>query len=125
MISEINVPMMMPPSVATPQVAKAPEVGGSFSEVLAQVEPSEKTQVVKEQAKKLVAEAFVAPILAKIRADNKAAAPFGPTTAEQRFGPMIDRIVADGMTTPERFPMVKAVERSIMSRIEGNVGGTG
>ena len=58
------------------------------------------------------------PLLAQIRENNKAAAPFGPTDGEKRFGPIFDQAVADSMSRPDRFPMVKAVERSILQRIE-------
>ena len=37
---------------------------------------------------------------------------------EKRLGPIFDRAVADSMTDPERFPMVKAVERSMLDRLD-------
>lgn len=86
-------------------------------------EPGSERARVRIEARKLVAEAFIAPMLAKIRSDNKAAAPFGPTQAEKRFGPMIDSAIADSMTRPDRFPLVKAIERSVMGKLSAQGGG--
>ncbi len=91
----------------------------SFEEVLSgTVEGASKLKTVREESRKLVAEAFITPLLAQIRENNKAAAPFGPSDGEKRFGPIFDQAVADSMSRPDRFPMVKAVERSILQRIE-------
>ncbi|MAJ47746.1 MAG: hypothetical protein CBC35_10855 [Planctomycetes bacterium TMED75] len=76
-----------------------------------------KLKTVREQSRKLVAEAFIAPILAKVRETNQAAEPFGTTDVEKRFGPIFDRAVADAMVRPDRFPMVEAVERSMLRKM--------
>ena len=76
-----------------------------------------KLKTVREQSRKLVAEAFIAPILAKVRETNQAAEPFGTTDVEKRFGPIFDRAVADAMVRPDRFPMVESVERYMLQRI--------
>ena len=76
-----------------------------------------KLETVREQSRKLVAEAFIAPILAKVRETNQAAEPFGTTDVEKRFGPIFDRAVADAMVRPDRFPMVEAVERSMLRKM--------
>ena len=114
---------MMPPSAGAPNVGAptAPEL--SFEQALEKATVSNREETLREESRKLVAEAFIAPLLAKIRDDNKAAAPFGPTTAEKRFGPMLDRAIADSMTRPDRFPMIEAVERSLRNRMNEKPGG--
>ena len=87
-------------------------------EALLEQEGGERSlETVREQSRKLVAEAFIAPILAKVRETNQAAGPFGTTDVEKRFGPIFDRAVADAMVRPDRFPMVKAVERSMLRKM--------
>ncbi len=85
--------------------------------LLEQEQGEQQLAVVREQARKLVAEAFIAPILAKVRETNQAAEPFGTTDVENRFGPIFDRAVADAMVRPDRFPMVESVERSMLRKM--------
>lgn len=93
----------------------------TFADLVARFSATETGQkqiaTIREESRKLVAEAFIAPILAKIRENNQAAAPFGTTDAEKRFGPIYDRAVADSMSRPDRFPMVESVERYMLRRI--------
>jgi hypothetical protein len=114
---------MLPPVASVPAAAGFTEgpTGDLFAkriEAMLEQDGGEQTlETVREQAQKLVAEAFVAPILAKVRDTNQAAAPFGTTDVEKRFGPIFDRAVADAMVRPDRFPMVKAVERSMLQKL--------
>lgn len=117
--------MGMPPAVRINDIVPA-EGAPSFEEVFARGAKSDKaeqTEVIRDQSRKLVAEAFIRPLLAQIREQNNAAAPFAPGDAEKRFGPLIDQAVADSMTRPDRFPMVKAVERSMLARLEMTANG--
>ena len=115
-------PLFGAPSTELPSVSdgasRAPE---SFADMVARFSSTEKGQqqveTIREESRKLVAEAFITPILAKIRENNQAAAPFGTTDAEKRFGPIYDRAVADSMSRPDRFPMVESVERYMLRRI--------
>jgi hypothetical protein len=119
---------MLPPVASVPPAAAFTEqpTGDLFAkriEAMLEQDGGEQTlETVREQAQKLVAEAFVAPILAKVRDTNQAAAPFGTTDVEKRFGPIFDRAVADAMVRPDRFPMVKAVERSMLQKLLPNEG---
>ena len=112
------------PSISMPPALDVPKVGiplpgsPSFEEVLEEKRDGDVRQTIREESRKLVAEAFIAPLLEQIREQNNAAAPFGPTDGEKRFGPLIDQAVADRMTHPDRFPMVKAVERSMLARMK-------
>jgi len=95
-----------------------PRDNTSFESLMGSEERIDQEQVIRNESRKLVAEAFIRPLLAQIREQNNAAAPFGATDAEKRFGPMIDEAVADSMTRPDRFPMVKAVEREMLARLD-------
>ena len=97
---------------------RKPESFADLVERFSATETGEKQiATIREESRKLVAEAFITPILAKIRENNQAAAPFGTTDAEKRFGPIYDRAVADSMSRPDRFPMVESVERYMLQRI--------
>ena len=93
----------------------------NFADMVARFSSTEKggkqVETIREESRKLVAEAFITPILAKIRENNQAAAPFGTTDAEKRFGPIYDRAVADSMSRPDSFPMVESVERYMLRQI--------
>ncbi|MCH2145680.1 MAG: hypothetical protein MK082_11140 [Phycisphaerales bacterium] len=108
----------MPPALDVPKSGLPLPGTASFEEVLAEKQGHDQRATIREESRKLVAEAFIAPLLAKIREQNQAAAPFGTTDGEKRLGPIFDRAVADSMTDPERFPMVKAVERSMLDRLD-------
>ena len=123
MINDIDSSKLMPAIMAVPQPASGSPIEGSFENLLANRSGRDDVATVKEESRKLVAEAFITPVLAKIRATNHAAPPFGPTVAEERFGPMFDQIVADAMTRPDRFPMVEAVQRSMLARMGIRQGG--
>jgi hypothetical protein len=97
---------------------RKPETFADLVERFSATEAGEKqVATIREESRKLVAEAFITPILAKIRENNQAAAPFGTTDAEKRFGPIYDRAVADSMSRPDSFPMVESVERYMLRRI--------
>ena len=111
-------PAAMPAAMSSRAGAPEPDVFTRRMEALLEQEDGrQKLETVREQAKKLVSEAFLAPVLAKVRETNQAAAPFGTTDVEKRFGPILDRAVADAMVRPDRFPLVKAVERSMLQKM--------
>lgn len=124
MINDISPINMMPATLAVPREASGSAIEESFKDFLANKRGRDDIATLKTESRKLVAESFIRPILARIRATNNAAPPFGPTTTEERFGPMIDQLVADAMTRPDRFPMVEAVERSMLLRMGIRQGGT-
>ena len=90
-----------PPSVSGLEIT--PRDTTTFESLMAGEERIDQEQVIRDESRKLVAEAFIRPLLAQIREQNQAAAPFGTTDAEKRFG---------------RFPMVKAVEREMLARLD-------
>ena len=108
----------LPQSAITGQPGGSPDLFARRLEKLLEQDGGErKLEAIREQSRKLVAEAFIAPILAKVRDTNQAAEPFGTSDVEKRFGPIFDRAVADAMVTPERFPMVESVERSMLRKM--------
>ncbi|MDZ4755304.1 MAG: hypothetical protein SGJ11_12530 [Phycisphaerae bacterium] len=71
----------------------------------------------RRSAEDLVATAFVMPVLAELRETNHAAAPFGPTDAEKRLGPVIDAHVAHSIVKRSRLDMVDRIESRILTEM--------
>ena len=70
---------------------------------------SAKRQALREAAEQLVSTAFVTPVLGGLRENSTAAGPFAPSTAEKRFGPMLDQQFADRVVRAANFPLVDAI----------------
>ena len=60
-----------------------------------------------EAAKTLVTEGLVNPVFASLRDGGFAAEPFAPGTAERRFRPMFDAILADRVVEGSNFALVE------------------
>ncbi|MCA9288492.1 MAG: hypothetical protein KDA05_07900 [Phycisphaerales bacterium] len=60
-------------------------------------------------AEQFVATTFLMPVLKEIRAQNNAAAPFGPTQAEKSLGPLMDAMLADRMVKSHQFALVDRI----------------
>ncbi len=60
-----------------------------------------------EAAKTLVTEGLVKPVFASLRDGGFAAEPFAPGTAERRFRPMFDAILADRVVEGSNFALVE------------------
>ena len=75
-----------------------------------------------EAAKTLVTEGLVKPVFAQLREGGFAAEGFGPGTAERRFRPMFDAILADRVVEGSNFALVERTadrfERSMARRSE-------
>ncbi|MGA1223913.1 MAG: hypothetical protein ACO31E_05010 [Phycisphaerales bacterium] len=73
-----------------------------------------------EAAKTLVGEGLVKPVFESMREGGCAAGPFAPGTAERRFRPMFDAILADRLVEGSNFELVERTadrfERSIAHR---------
>ncbi len=67
-------------------------------------------------AETLVAQSLIAPLLAELRATNRAAEPFGVSDAEKRLGPIFDEHIATQVVRRADFDLVKQVEASILKR---------
>jgi hypothetical protein len=63
----------------------------------------------REAAGQLVASTFLMPILSKLRETSQAAGPFAPSTAEKRFGPLLDQHLADRIIKASNFDIVDVI----------------
>lgn len=73
-------------------------------------------EAARSAAEEFVAMTLVQPILAQMRAQNSAAAPFGPGEAERAFAPLWDAEIAARITKAENFGVVDAVARKLLER---------
>lgn len=73
------------------------------------------TDEARTAAAQFVGMAFIQPLLAQMRESSIAEGPFAPTTAEKRFGPLMDQMLSDRITLAADFPLVDAVARQITS----------
>lgn len=76
----------------------------------------ERAQRALRGAEQLVSSALVQPILTKLRAANRAAAPFGPTEASKAFGSVMDAAVADSIVHSGGFAIVKRIASAMEGR---------
>jgi len=88
----------------------------SFDELLNASGASTQTpeQRARAAAEKMVATAFVQPVLKQLREANNAPAPWGPTDAEKQFGPLLDAQIAERIVQAARFPTVDRMARMIL-----------
>lgn len=89
----------------------AGEAGATASETDAEVLPRADARA---SAETLVAQTFIAPLLAQLRETNKAAGPFGVSEAEKRLGPVFDERIATQVVRQARLPIVDQVEASLL-----------
>ena len=73
------------------------------------------TDEARTAASQFVGMAFIQPMLAQMRESSIAEGPFAPTSAEKRFGPMMDQMMSDRITLAADFPLIDAVARQITS----------
>jgi hypothetical protein len=82
-----------------------------------------------EASKTLVTEGLVKPVFASLRDGGFAAGPFAPGTAEKRFRPMLDAILADKVVEGSNFALVDRAadrfEQSIERRRRGSAAPEG
>ncbi|MEM7228259.1 MAG: hypothetical protein AAF432_05510 [Planctomycetota bacterium] len=82
----------------------------SFSSLLQQAgETGTADERLHAAAEGLVSTAFIQPVLSMLREQNQAAGPFAPSAAERRFGPLLDEMIADRVTSSANFPLVDAI----------------
>ncbi len=80
----------------------------------ASVGPEGRTERSRHIAEEFVAAAFLEPLLAQIRESSTAAEPFAPTTAEKRFGPLLDQRIAHNVVRGARFPLVDRIQQQLL-----------
>lgn len=77
---------------------------------------SGEAQDPRAAAEEFVAATLIQPILAQLRAQNSAAAPFQPGEAEKAFGPLLDGEMALQIARAQGFGVVDAVARNLLER---------
>lgn len=77
---------------------------------------------VRAIAQQLVAAALVQPALASMREGSDAAAPFQPTAAEKRFGPMLDAMLAERIVGASNFELPRVIEQRLLDAANARKG---
>jgi hypothetical protein len=57
------------------------------------------------------------PVMKTLHDSPFAAGPFAPSSAEQRFAPLLDWQFADRIAAAEKFPLVEAIVKRIMQHV--------
>lgn len=73
-------------------------------------------QRARGAAEELVSTTLIQPILAETRKASFAAEPFGPTSAEKSFGPLMDAALSREIVRAANFPLVDRLERDMLQR---------
>ena len=68
-----------------------------------------------EAAAQFVGMAFIQPMLAQMRDSTFATERFGPTAADDQFGPMLDAQLSDRITSASNFPLVDMVAEKLLT----------
>ena len=71
-------------------------------------------QQVREAAEKLVASAFILPLLEQVREQKKENDPFYGGMAEDLFGAQMDTMLADDLVKGSRLPLVDGIYQQIL-----------
>lgn len=80
-------------------------------------EPASAEEQATRAAQDFVAIALVQPVLARMRAGNHAAPPFGPGPAEKQFAAIADAQVARQIVSKSHYPLVDQVARRLISHM--------
>ncbi len=95
--------------------AGAPMDVEMFAQILADRQQSDR-QMARTAAGRLVASAFIQPVLSSLREGPFVAPLFEPGPMEKRFGLMLDWQIADRITEAANFPLVDAVADRLVPR---------
>jgi hypothetical protein len=82
-------------------------------------EASTREGIVAVAARRLVADAFVEPMLREAREAAQPTGIFAPGAGEKRFSHLVDRAMADRIVDGHRFGLVDALERSLQRQVTG------
>jgi hypothetical protein len=66
-------------------------------------------EAAAEAVSQLVSAALVQPALGSLRGGTFSEGPFAPGMAERRFGPLLDREIADRVVHAANFPIIGAI----------------
>lgn len=115
----MNALAMRPSSSVASRTAKAPSFANELDTAASASAPEAEREArlradARGHAETLVAQSLVAPLLAELRATNRAAEPFGVSDAEKRLGPVFDERIATQIVRRARFDIVDQVEASLL-----------
>ncbi|MAD19784.1 MAG: hypothetical protein CMJ52_06125 [Planctomycetaceae bacterium] len=82
-------------------------------------EASTREGIVSVAARRLVADAFVEPMLREAREASQPTGIFAPGAGEKRFSHLVDRAMADRIVDGHKFGLVEALERSLQRQVTG------
>lgn len=84
--------------------------GPSFADALdAAADRGTRSEKARLAAEKLVASALLEPTLASMRDSPFLEGPFAPGPAEKRFGPLLDAVIAERITSASSFSLIDAI----------------
>ncbi len=84
-----------------------------FAGILSRANETASSHPARDAAEKLVAVAFVQPVLAKMRESTQAAPPFQPNQAEKTFRGMLDSSLAQKIVRSTNWPLVQRIEENL------------
>lgn len=88
-----------------------------FAALIARARSGERPEsAARRAAEDFVAVALVQPILARVRASNRASAPFAPGQAERQFGAIADAQVARQIVRKGGYPLVDRLAHDLLKR---------
>ncbi len=93
--------------------------GVDFAGALNRARHDADESTVREAATQLVSSAFLQPVFAQLRERTMAEGPFRPGAAERRFGPLLDRHLADHVAGATRFSIIDAIVKRLTSPVPG------
>ncbi|MHC4948884.1 MAG: hypothetical protein ACYTG1_11575 [Planctomycetota bacterium] len=104
-------PASLPPALVDGRAAlPAPGAAGVATTFAAHLDAARGDgSAPRAAAAAFVANAFVQPVLASLRESTLATGPFAPGSTEKRFGPLLDRHLADRIASAPEFPLVDAI----------------
>lgn len=103
------------PTTAEPNAAQRRLLDdqAGFAAVLSRANEGAGENRARDAAEKLVAVAFVQPVLAKMRETGNAAPPFQANAAEKSFRGMMDSALAQKIVKCARWPLVDRIEAKL------------
>lgn len=69
-------------------------------------------------AKRMMADAFLVPLLKEVRESTQPQGIFAPGTGEKRFGMMFDQAIADRMLDSNNFPLADALVEKLRTSFQ-------
>ena len=105
----IDAPLDIVTAMPVSRLVPAGRSDAAFSQVLEQAAHGRDRATARDAATRLVASAFVMPVLASMHDSPFLEPPFAPTFAQKQFQPLLDRHLSDRITGSANFPLVDVI----------------